>query len=536
MRRRLPRRRLPRHVAGSQNHLHLFPRHQHNIPTLHRSTLTSLLYDESYQISPLSISLHFYLSLTCRRSSSLSHTGNGVSRRRAEEGTTSSLYRPEHSLRDSTEAPDVAWFRMQSQQDPEGPPVTDQSERLSQPPSVASPTPDGPCTTEQGQTYPGQFNTILPELAQGRTPEGYEICRVVSQEHSNGAPASNPHAINTSGQHSHPRNRATDSPSATLPLLSQAEPQTVSSGPTVAGPSTMTTAESADPHVPRDDERSTQPSKIQPSTNPTSHSNIPLTMIQYITQPPQPAWNSPSLAGISIDDRARHFTTLFTRPDATPQQRETWNDPILADLHPNSRAMYLAMTSACPDAAPPHHPLWNHPFLAQLPYRRRAFAIAADMTSYLLQREWEQDDLRNAAEQRCAPWPIRYGDVYDKLNEFMISYRVDELLRPYLGERRDFVRMTDRMLLQAPQARAIAFLDTTAMDKEIVHRTQSKLRRQGCRCDRLERETTDTEDGEAPVRWTRSIHEPLHTFQARRREYEPLIDPVSLSAPGMTFG
>lgn len=74
------------------------------------------------------------------------------------------------------------------------------------------------------------------------------------------------------------------------------------------------------------------------------------------------------------------------------------------------------------------------------------------------------------------------------------------------------------------------------MDEEIVHRTQSKLRRQGCRRDGLERGTTDTEDGEAPVRWTRGIHEPLHTFQTRRREYEPLTDPVSLSAPGMTFG
>lgn len=153
-----------------------------------------------------------------------------------------------------------------------------------------------------------------------------------------------------------------------------------------------------------------------------------------------------------------------------------------------------------------------------------------------MQREWEQNDLRNAVEQRCAPWPIRYGDVYDKLNDFMTSYRVDELLRPYLGERRDFVRMTDRMLLQARQARAIAFLNTTAMDEEIVHRTQSKLRRQGCRCDGLERETTDIEDGEAPARWTRSIHDPVHTFQTRWREYEPFIDPVSLSTHGMAFG
>jgi hypothetical protein len=530
------RRRLPRHVAGSQNHLHLFPRHQHNIPKLHCPTLTSLLYDESYSPSPLSISRHIHLSLTCCRSSSFSHTGNCVSRRRTEEGTTSSLYRPEHSLKNSTEVLEVAWSRMQSQQDPEGPPVTDQSAQLSRSPNAASPTPDGPCTTEQEQTHPGQFNTILPELAQGRAPEGYEACWAESQEHSIAAHASNPHAIDTSGQHSHPRNRATDSSSATLPLPSHAEPQTVSSGPTVAGPSTMTTAESADQHVPRDDERSTQPVTVQPITNPTSHLNIPFTMMQYITQPPQPAWNLPSLAGLSIDDRASCFTTLLIRPDVPSQQREAWNDPVVADLHPNARAMYLAMTSACPDAAPPHHPLWNHPFLAQLPYRRRAFAIAADMTSYLMQREWEQNDLRNAAEQRCAPWPIRYGDVYDKLNEFMISYRVDELLRPYLGERRDFVRMTDRMLLQARQAREIALLNTIAMDEEIVHRTQSKLRRQGFRCDGLERETTDTEDGEAPARWTRSIHDPVHTFQTRRREYEPLIDPVSLSAPGMAFG
>ncbi|RYO17497.1 hypothetical protein AA0111_g11050 [Alternaria arborescens] len=425
---------------------------------------------------------------------------------------------------------------MQSQQDPEGPPVTDQSAQLTQSPNAASPTPDGCCTTEQEQTHSGQFNTILPESAQGRAPEGYEVCRAESQEHSNGAPASNPHAIDTSGQHSHYRNRATGSSSADLLLPSHAEPQSVSSGPTVARPSTTTTAESADQHVPRDDERSTQPSTIQPSTNLASHSEVPLTMIQYITQSPQPAWNSLSLAGLSIDDRASHFTTRFTTPDATPEQRETWNDPIFTDLHPNARAMYLAMTSACPDAAPPHHPLWNHPFLAQLPYRRRAFAIAADMTSYLMQREWEQNDLRNAAEQRSALWPVRYGDIYDKLNESTISYRVDELLRPYLDERRDFVRMTDRMLLQARQARAIALLDTTAMDEEIVHRTQSKLRRQGCRRDGLERGTTDTEDGEAPVRWTRGIHEPLHTFQTRRREYEPLTDPVSLSAPGMTFG
>jgi hypothetical protein len=97
-----------------------------NIPTLHRSTLTSLLYDEIYQLLPLSISRHLHLSLTYRRSSSLSHTGNSVSRRRTGEGNTNSLYRPQHSLKDSTEVLEVAWSRMQSQQDPEGPPVTDQ--------------------------------------------------------------------------------------------------------------------------------------------------------------------------------------------------------------------------------------------------------------------------------------------------------------------------------------------------------------------------------------------------------------------------
>lgn len=491
--------------APSTQHLQAATSQRCTTQLLHRYSTTS------HQLSPLSISRHFNLSLTCCRSSSLSHTSNSVLQRRAEEGTTSSLCHPERSLEDSAEALEVDSFRMQSQQDPEGPPVTDQSEQLSQPPSVASPTPESPCTTEQEQTHPGQLNAILSELAQGGAPEGYEVCRAESQEHSNGTPASNPHAMDTSGQHSHPRDTATDLSSANLPLLSQAGPQTVSSGPTVAGHSTMMTVESADQHVPRDDS-STQPSMIQPSTNPTSHSNIPLTMIQNITQLPQPAWNSPSLAGLGIYNRATHFTTLYTRPDATPQQREVWNDPILADLHPNARAMYLAMTSACPDAAPPRHPLWDHPFFAQLQYRRRAFAIAADMTSQLMQTEWEQHVLRNAAEQRSAPWPVRYGDVYDKLNEFMISYRVDELLRPYLGERRDFVCMTDRMLLQARQARAIAFLDTTAMDEEIVYRTQSKLRRQGCCCDGFERETTDTEDGEAPARWTRSIHDPVHTF------------------------
>jgi hypothetical protein len=68
-----------------------------------------------------------------------------------------------------------------------------------------------------------------------------------------------------------------------------------------------------------------------------------------------------------------------------------------------------------------------------------------------------------------APWPVRYGDPYDKLvgRDTMEDGFQREQLR---GGRRAFMSMDNRMLLQTRQARHMAGLDTRPMDEEVVYR------------------------------------------------------------------
>jgi hypothetical protein len=70
---------------------------------------------------------------------------------------------------------------------------------------------------------------------------------------------------------------------------------------------------------------------------------------------------------------------------------------------------------------------------------------------------------------RNAPWPVRYGDPYDKLvgRDTMEAAIQREQLH---GDRRAFLSMDNRMLLQTRQARHMAGLDTRPMDEEVVYR------------------------------------------------------------------